>query len=113
MARPAHHAGSHRTDGALRGSGLTPLMRAAKDGHSNAVRFLLEANAAVSAEDEDGMQPIHFAAAAGCRESCETLLAARANPSCLDDFGRDALACLPHHCTVNRATMRDWEELLR
>merc|ERR1719362_1924087 len=53
--------------------GHTPLMRAAKEGHAKAVSILLESSATPHTQDEDGMTPLHFAAAAGCRVSCAAL----------------------------------------
>lgn len=96
-----------------RGQGLTPLMRAAKEGHHAAVILLLESSASPNARDEDGMAPLHFAAIAGSRKTCEALLAACANPAVLDDDGRDAFACLPRECTSSRTGAHDWAALLR
>mmetsp|Transcript_52521 Transcript_52521/g.163034 ORF Transcript_52521/g.163034 Transcript_52521/m.163034 type:complete len:222 (+) Transcript_52521:77-742(+) len=94
-------------------SGLTPLMRAAKEGHAKAVLLLLEMRAAPHAKDEDGMTALHFAAAAGCRESCEALLRAGADPHKLDDCKRDAYASLPRDCTATRREQVEWRALLQ
>jgi len=60
--------------------GLTPLMQAAKEGWVEAVMLLLEAKASLYAKDEDGMQPLHFAASAGCLKCCIALLDALLHP---------------------------------
>merc|ERR1712113_590622 len=52
---------------------LTPLMHAAREGHTEAVRLLIEASARLSDVDNEGMQVIHFAAIAGSHECCSLL----------------------------------------
>jgi len=96
-----------------RGTGLTPLMLAAKEGRIAAVQALLEACASPLAQDQDGMRPLHFAASSGCRECCLALLAAGADPTDLDDFGRDALGCVPAAITCTRTGLQEWEALLQ
>merc|ERR1719464_49017 len=82
--------------------GLTPLMRAAKEGHVKAINLLLEFRAAVHVRDGDGMTPLHFAAAAGCRDSCEALLKAGANPCTLDESKSIPFDSLPKECLITR-----------
>uniref|UniRef100_A0A7R9ZXC1 Uncharacterized protein n=1 Tax=Pyrodinium bahamense TaxID=73915 RepID=A0A7R9ZXC1_9DINO len=94
-------------------AGLTPLMRAAKEGRAKAVALLLQLRAAPHAKDEDGMTALHFAAAAGCRETCEVLLRAGANPLQLDDGKRDAYASLPQDSIVSRKDQAEWKAILR
>mmetsp|Transcript_53567 Transcript_53567/g.120790 ORF Transcript_53567/g.120790 Transcript_53567/m.120790 type:complete len:219 (+) Transcript_53567:52-708(+) len=94
-------------------SGLTPLMRAAKEGRPKAVSLLLQLRAAPHARDEDGMTALHFAAAAACQESCEVLLKAGANPAQMDDGKRDAYASLPIETLATRKEQVEWKALLR
>jgi hypothetical protein len=75
--------------------GLTPLMQAAKGGRAMAVALLLDADANPHYMNEVGMQPLHFAASVGCRESCQYLIGARACPSTMDEACRNVFACLP------------------
>eukprot|EP00747_Dinoflagellata_sp_TGD_P162316 gnl/TRDRNA2_/TRDRNA2_179777_c0_seq1.p1 gnl/TRDRNA2_/TRDRNA2_179777_c0~~gnl/TRDRNA2_/TRDRNA2_179777_c0_seq1.p1 ORF type:complete len:255 (-),score=61.49 gnl/TRDRNA2_/TRDRNA2_179777_c0_seq1:9-773(-) len=92
--------------------GLTALMRAAKEGHPKIVSLLLTAKASVNAKDEDGMQAIHFAAAAGCMDSCKALIGKGASAVLKDDNGRSAFECLPRDCTITRAERQLWEKVL-
>merc|ERR550532_3214317 len=94
-------------------SGLTPLMRAAKEGRSKAAALLLQLRAMPHARDEDGMTPLHFAAAAGCRDTCEVLLRAGANPLQRDDSRCDAYASLPREAVATRKEQAEWIALLR
>jgi len=95
-----------------RGVGLTPLMSAAQEGHVKVVQLLLRAGAHPCSQDEDGMAPIHFAAAAACRECCSALLLAGAQPHARDDDGRDAFSCVPQEAMMARAERESWMELL-
>lgn len=97
----------------LQGQGLTPLMRAAKEGHNSAVTVLLQAGATCMARDEDGMQPLHFAASAGSEDVCKLLLAAHADPASVDDLGRDAFACLAKEFINSQTSLKEWTQLLR
>mmetsp|Transcript_107805 Transcript_107805/g.315168 ORF Transcript_107805/g.315168 Transcript_107805/m.315168 type:complete len:212 (+) Transcript_107805:55-690(+) len=60
---------------------LTPLMVCAMRNWVSAARALLWWRADVAASDWRGMQPLHFAAAAGRSDVCSLLLEARADPS--------------------------------
>merc|ERR1739838_1067509 len=93
--------------------GHTPLMRAAKEGHAKAVGMLLESSATPHTQDEDGMTPLHFAAAAGGRVSCAALLMAGANRWVLDHWERDPFACLPTHQISSEESAATWLVLLR
>merc|ERR1712194_574736 len=92
--------------------GLTPLMRAAQEGQAKAVVLLLEKRATPHAQDEDGMTPLHFAALAGCQESCAALLLAGANAGVVDDDMRSSLACVPAEYKCTRKEREAWEKLL-
>merc|ERR1719433_301609 len=92
---------------------LTPLMHASMEGHAKAVRLLLEENACVHLEDEDGMRPLHFAAAGGSRDCCELLLQARADPRMVDDYDRDPFLCLPEESLSEQDELQAWKALLR
>mmetsp|Transcript_11265 Transcript_11265/g.25638 ORF Transcript_11265/g.25638 Transcript_11265/m.25638 type:complete len:203 (-) Transcript_11265:173-781(-) len=94
-------------------TGLTPLMRAAKEGRAKAVALLLDLGAAPHSKDEDGMTALHFAAAAACHESCEALLRAGADPLKLDDSKKDAYASLPPESIATRRDQAEWKSLLR
>jgi len=96
----------------VRRQGLTPLMAASKEGHLEAMLFLLRSKACLESEDEDGMRPLHFAALAGAHDCCQALLQARACPTALDDLGRDAYACLPRECTLSRLERSKWRKLM-
>jgi len=93
--------------------GLTALMRASNEGHPRAVNVLLAHGASVHACDEDLMTPLHFAAEAGCKDSCRLLIAAGACSSALDDSGRIAREAVPEEFTKTREELRAWDELLR
>lgn len=92
--------------------GLTPLMRAAREGRRDAVQLLLDSRAMPGAQDENGVRPLHFASEAGCQACCKLLLHARASPSLRDDNGRDAFAHLPSVRLASAESAREWEELL-
>lgn len=96
----------------MRAKGMTALMRASKEGHDQAVRLLLEKKACVLASDEDGMQPLHFAAATASMDCCRALIEARASPGAVDDSGRDAFTHLPFDA-ISRGELQEWRALLR
>ncbi len=70
----------------------TPLFKAAEDGHSGTIRFLIANGADVNAINENGKTPLHFAAKSGHKETVEMLIAAGAdvNIRC-KSFGRTAI----------------------
>ncbi len=83
--------------------GITPLMRAAADGHAEAARVLLAAGAAVGESDDDSCAALHFAALAGQEVAAQELVAAGAE---VDQWGKDRatpllLACLHGHLQVS------------
>ena len=55
-------------------AGLTPLHRAAAEGHVKVIQLLLAAGAEVDAQNEDGWTPLHLAAAFGRANACELLI---------------------------------------
>mmetsp|Transcript_49152 Transcript_49152/g.157153 ORF Transcript_49152/g.157153 Transcript_49152/m.157153 type:complete len:109 (+) Transcript_49152:1-327(+) len=87
-------------------------MRAAQASEPDAVALLLASRASPHTKDEDGMTPLHFAAAAGCKESCKHLLAAGARRSVQDDNMRPALACVPAEALLAPKERAEWAELL-
>eukprot|EP00929_Paragymnodinium_shiwhaense_P100240 TRINITY_DN62425_c0_g1_i1.p1 TRINITY_DN62425_c0_g1~~TRINITY_DN62425_c0_g1_i1.p1 ORF type:complete len:238 (+),score=52.33 TRINITY_DN62425_c0_g1_i1:75-788(+) len=91
---------------------LTPLMRAAHQGHSQAVKVLVQAGADVKAMDMDGMTPLHLAAEAGCVQTVEILLTAGADASSIDDFDRAPLDCAPPSVMAGFYERRQWRRLL-
>ena len=73
---------SRRQDGKV-----TPLHRAAAEGHGEIVELLLRAAAAPDVRDYGGSTPLHAAARAGHLESVRALLAHDARPSLINDAG--------------------------
>lgn len=63
-----------------RSSGLTPLMMACQQSHSEVVELLLDAGADPHVEDADGNTPLHFTCAAGNYRTTYLLLTAGADP---------------------------------
>lgn len=103
--------GSKQDD--LQSSGLTPLMRAAKEGRVQAIALLLDKKAYPNSRDEDGQTPLFFAAAAGCRASCATLLRAGADRSAVDNAQKDAFAHVPREFLRSTKERGEWISLLR
>ncbi len=66
---------------------ITPLHRAAAEGHAEVVELLLRASAAPDAKDYGGSTPLHAAARGGHLESVRSLLAHRARPSPINEAG--------------------------
>jgi len=92
---------------------LTPLMHAAQEGQTEAVQLLLRLGAKVDLREADGMQALHFAAASASLDCFRTLLGAGANPVATDNFGRDALACLPLSQIAASPSKREWLQLFK
>jgi len=89
--------------------GMTPLMHAAHCGHAGCVEELVKCRANVNAEEEDGLRPIHFAAASGNYDVALTLARAGAYRKALDANGRSALSYLPDDLS---APYKKWKDLL-
>mmetsp|Transcript_120436 Transcript_120436/g.234585 ORF Transcript_120436/g.234585 Transcript_120436/m.234585 type:complete len:284 (+) Transcript_120436:54-905(+) len=92
---------------------LTPLMHAAKEGHYQAVDLLLRLGAQVNLHEADGMQALHFAAMSASVECFRLLLGAGANPVATDNFGRDALFCVPLTQIARSSSKREWVQLFK
>lgn len=92
---------------------LTPLMHACREGHAQAVAELLLARASVMLRDQDGMQPLHFAARAGCFNSCALLINAGATTTSEDDEAFTPFASLPAELKRARADREAWEALFQ
>jgi ankyrin repeat protein len=92
----------------------TPLMYAAANGCSEAVRALLDAGAAVEAKDNEGLTALMYAARNGYPEAVKMLLAAKADPKAKNKEGKTALqlaeACRP---PLNEKTAAEIRGLLR
>lgn len=72
--------------------GSTALHHAAKAGHANVVRLLLDGGADALAVDAELRTPLHHVAAAGHGLCVKSLLDAGADPECKDVHGQSALA---------------------
>ena len=81
LAQDPYHVG-RRQDGKL-----TPLHRAAAEGHGEIVEMLLQAAAAPNARDYGGSTPLHAAARGGHTDSVRALLAHDARPSLINEVG--------------------------
>lgn len=92
---------------------LTPLMRAARRAHREAVGMLLQLGADVAARDDAGMTPLHHAAVAGCLQCCEALARAGASSDAWDSQARDPLACVPARLAPTAAERGAWQRALR
>jgi cytohesin len=77
--------------GAQESGGRTPLHWAAKDGHHEIVRLLLEAGAEPDRKEDNGMASIHRAAEYGRYRVIELLLAKGADVNSRDNKGKTAL----------------------
>ena len=67
--------------------GFTPLMLAAMNGHTEAVRLLIRSGASPNFRQKDGSSPIHDAIFGGDLEMMKLLLKAGADPSLVDGGG--------------------------
>mmetsp|Transcript_54721 Transcript_54721/g.175532 ORF Transcript_54721/g.175532 Transcript_54721/m.175532 type:complete len:193 (+) Transcript_54721:69-647(+) len=91
--------------------GLTPLMHASKGGHLTCVMALLDARAAVNADDEDGATSLHFAATSGDIDVFKALILAGADVNATDVDERGVLDYLPED--VGPRVKKNWEAMLR
>jgi len=60
---------------------MTPLIVAARHGHDDLVRMLIEKGANVDVADSNGLTALHYACVYGKKETVSALLAADANPN--------------------------------
>lgn len=95
------------------GIGFTPLMRAAKGGHSEAVELLVSLGAKTAATDERGCTALHLAASSGSRETCLVLLRAGASRRALDCEGCDPMDYVPARCLETKERAKAWNAVLR
>jgi len=100
-----------RSDDADSALGLTPLMYAAQEGRAEAVELLLHLGAKVDLYEADRMQALHFAALSASLGCFRILLGAGANPVARDNFGRDALECVPLAEVAAGPSKGDWLKL--
>lgn len=107
-----HRGDSFTEEDYLCGEGLTPLMHAVQEGHTKCVAVLLMARACVNAEDEDGIRPLHLAAASGDLEMSATLVWACASTDIVDRAGISVLGHLPHEIRIDMEEVRRWTALL-
>eukprot|EP00929_Paragymnodinium_shiwhaense_P010151 TRINITY_DN114658_c0_g1_i1.p1 TRINITY_DN114658_c0_g1~~TRINITY_DN114658_c0_g1_i1.p1 ORF type:complete len:276 (+),score=93.31 TRINITY_DN114658_c0_g1_i1:101-928(+) len=93
--------------------GLTSLMYCAQNGTPTLVKELVLAKADVNASDEDGMQPLHFAASAASKEACQLLIQAGAKKAIRDDTGKRPLDYVPKELMDDKIEAEKWKALLR
>ena len=74
-------------------AGMTPLMLAVGNGHTETLAHLLSLGADPHLQDHQGRTPLHFAAGAGHHKAAGLLLEAGAAPSPPDHFGETPLHC--------------------
>ena len=70
--------------------GWTPIHRAAREGHTDAVKLLMDHGANNDVKDNDGETPIYWAAVKGHTGTVKLLLSAGADPQIADDKGKTA-----------------------
>mmetsp|Transcript_59664 Transcript_59664/g.69726 ORF Transcript_59664/g.69726 Transcript_59664/m.69726 type:complete len:917 (-) Transcript_59664:132-2882(-) len=71
--------------------GITPLIGAASEGHVEALKLLIAANANVNASDKDGTTPLMAASARGHQEAVKALIEAKADINVQNEDGHTAL----------------------
>ena len=83
---------------------VTPLHRAAAEGHGEIVELLLRASAAPNVRDYGGSTPLHAAARGGHAASVGALLAHDARPSLINEAGDTPL----HEAAAWRGVPPHW-----
>ncbi len=71
--------------------GITPLSRAAYNGHTECVKLLIAAGADVNKADKDGETPLYWAAYKGHTECVKQLIAAGADVNKANNWGSTPL----------------------
>jgi len=92
---------------------FTPLMHAAHEGHIEAVDLLLRFGAQVHLREADGMQALHCSALSASAKCFRRLLQAGANILAQDNFGRDALECVPLAKIAADPSKQEWLQLFK
>lgn len=92
--------------------GLTPLMHAAREGHTDCVRLLLLAKACLLQEDEEGMSPLHHAASCASLDTAGVLMWAGAFPKAVDKSGISVIGHLPPEVLDDVDELRRWHATL-
>lgn len=92
--------------------GLTPLMHAANNGALDCVLKLLAAKAKVNAKEQDGWQPLHFAASSGNLEVGMALVGAGADATVHNSSDVRAVDCLPEDVLLDLELTKAWRRLL-
>lgn len=95
--------GSHL--GACDDNGNTPLLKAAQDGLTNAVRVLLEAGDTPNTANQQDETALHLAARGHHTEIISLLLAAGANPNVKDAGGNTPLSLAVRHFKIRTAML--------
>merc|ERR1719359_774645 len=92
--------------------GMTPLMHASQEGHTDCVRLLLLARASVCSEDEDGMSALHFAACSASLDVAAALMWAGAYAAAVDRSGVSVMGHLPPEVHHDNTEIRRWRATL-
>eukprot|EP00933_Yihiella_yeosuensis_P004696 TRINITY_DN109091_c0_g1_i1.p1 TRINITY_DN109091_c0_g1~~TRINITY_DN109091_c0_g1_i1.p1 ORF type:complete len:257 (+),score=67.75 TRINITY_DN109091_c0_g1_i1:106-876(+) len=96
----------------VRNHGLTPLMQAARGGHSKVVAELLRFGSRVNDEQEDGVTVLHYAAAGGDLDTFRLLLENGARWDAEDHEGEGVLDYLPQTVTGDNAQLKAFKEMI-
>lgn len=106
-------AGEGSKDAQQRSQGVSALMYAALEGHTDIVKILLDANADVKSMDATGLRPLHYAAMGPSLMACTVLVAACANPDEMDDDEQTAYDLIPPDTHGNKQLMNQLRDVLK